>query len=328
MADLIPRNLHVNPPPMIEILPREHVLQAWEWWISCIHPRAALLDGNCCIYDQKRWDIDNPTELRWNDHGQITYISRLFLVSLLGDISETICMSLNEPSSPVRIPPPRLEEHYRNLIAGNPNPDNERDRFERFRYSLSESLAFWVQLSYLSQSVRGVDRTTFSISRPIFLPDDKGPDGLAVILQENNANIELRSVKSSITSPKALITSNSFKKNGIPTDGKLLDEFYKVAYESYGLGKLEDLLDKVCRVRNISTNYETRIGLLGTSKAYNAMVVADDRFASYPLFSGFDKVCCDATRCIATYVGANNWARFSDEVHHVVENILNDAGAI
>ena len=328
MTNAVPINLRVEPPPIIEIVTRENVQEAWEWWIANINVRTNLVDGHCCIFDQKRWDRDAPIELRWNNPAHMQFVSRLYLSSLLGDVSETICMSMGEQAAPVRIRPPRLEEHYRNLITGNPNPDVERDRFERFRYSLSKSLAFWVQLAHLSQNFREPEGINYSISRPNFLPDDKGPDGLALILNPTNTIVELRSVKSSVNNPNSLIASRSFRENRIPVDGKQLDEFYKVAYQSYGLGKLIDLLDMVCKVRNISTNLETRMALLGTAMAFNAMVVANDRHASYQSFDSFDKVCPDASSCIATYIGSHDWACFSDEIHHAVRDILNSAGVL
>ncbi len=321
-------NLQINPPEMIEIIGSKNVLQAWEWWLLNINFRPNLIMGNSCIFDQKRWNKKDSIELRSNNPSHIINISQLYLISLLGDISETIKMSLYGKPSPIRIPPPKLEVHYRNLIVGNLNYKNKRERFERFRYSLSESLAFWAQLAYLSQTIRKPHSAIYSISRPNFLPDDKGPDGLAVIVDRGIATIELRSVKSSIHDPNPIIASNSFKNNGVPEEGKQLDEFYKIAYESYGLGKLEYLVDTVYRNQNISTNYEIRIGLLKKSTVYNAMVVANDCFASYSLFNSFNRVCSDATRCVATYIGANNWIRFSYEVHCLVEQLLKKVGVL
>jgi hypothetical protein len=317
-----PGTVHSAPLPMVEILTSERVQNTWDWWRTNIHPRTSLQEGNCCIYDRKKWDHDNPIELKWNEPRHIDCISCLYVISLLGDISEILNLCKTGQSFPIRIRPPRLEEHYRRLIQGS-DEDRGQNEHNRFRYSLSEFLAFWVQLSDINQICLGTGDKTFSLSRPNFLPDDKGPDGLGIIFDENNAAIELRSVKSSIRNPRNLIASSQFRRNGNPEDGKQLDEFYKVAYESYGLGKLEELVDRVSRLMEITMDQDTRIGLLGTNTSYNAMVVANDRYCSYDHFNSFHWINPEATRCIATFIGSNNWNRFSMEVRNSVESIFN-----
>jgi len=316
----------VNIPPLydIEVLSSERVQAAWEWLLENLSPRVGLDDGKCCIYDRKRWGRDSPIELKYGDTNTIEQLSVLYLSSWQGDICEIIRLSNLAIVPNIRVFTNRLEEHDRKLLAEDVNAIKPRDRYERFRYSLSEHLSFWVQLAHLST----LDRPNLhAISRPNFYPEDPGPDGMALILDAgNSALIELRSVKSSVNPPHSIIASKDFRTKSIPQDGKQIDEFYKVVSDNYGLRKREAMVDYICKVINLSVDQGSRVGLLGSATKFNAIVVANDRYARYDSFECFHFVHNDANFCIATYIGSDNWARLADRVHDRVEQILTDAG--
>ena len=193
----------IPPYHLTEVLSRDVVNDAWCWWIENIYPRNNLLDGQCCIFDQKRWHKEQPVELLWNNPLHVRYASTLCLVGWLGSIEETICMVLGEGVSSIRYPYPKLEKQYREVISGNPDAPDELERYRRFRHLLSESLAFWVQIAHLAQSTQHSEGIRFSISRPNFVPEKTGPDGLAITVNHDRPIVELRSVKSTINDPRS-----------------------------------------------------------------------------------------------------------------------------
>ena len=314
---------------VVEVLSQDRVQTAWEWLIGNISPRPDLVPDQCCIFDQKRWGRILPMALRYQDAATVNYLAELYIISLLGDISQIRYLSMGHEAQSIRYYLPRLEEQFRNQLSANPDAENPRDRFKRFRHSLSEHLAFWAQLAHLSELGR---LFCYGISYPNFLSEDKGPDGLALFINnQNHVKVELRSVKSSVQNPGSQIASNPFRKRGVVEDEKhfkQLDEFYKVAKEGYGFRKLEAMLDNVANQIGISINQETRAGLLGSATQYNGMVVADDRHSRYRTFSCFYHVHSDPNYCIATYIGSDNWARLADRVHDCVEQMLNASGIL
>lgn len=321
MADLIPRDLHVDPPPMIEILSREHVLQAWEWWISSISLRPEVNHGASCVFDLKNW-FGNP--LIASDPEVISRLAELYTITLLGDPSEILQLSLGNGAQPIYCYSQTLESSYRSLLSENPEAEIPRDRFKRFRHSFSEHLAFWVQLAYLSTNRIS---TEYAIYMPNVLPEDSGPDGMAIIKHEEKIEIvEIRSAKSSVADPEDLIASASFKREGKPVDGKQLDEFFKIVHERFSFAKLERMLDAIGRQINLSTSLAARSYILGSASKLNATVIADAQFASYEKFDSFYRVLPDPGRCIAVYIGADNWVSLADAVQDKVTNILQKSG--
>ena len=283
---------------------------AWTWILQQMSGRPAS-PQSLCLFDRKDWRIgdapkplciDSPCRQIWAD---------LYLISQFCDLSTII----NMVNSGV----------FLDVVAyGNPLDADIKGVIRsscRFRNAFSEHLAFWTRLATEGQKRMS---STFACSLPNFQPEDKGPDGLFIGVGGVDC-VEIHSVKNSSSNPAPNICSPSFRKKGIPKRGKLLDDFWRKANENFGLGRLDRLLSQVSSSLGVTAQQNVRLALIAEC-SYNAVVVADDSFATIDLFDGYQRVAADVRRRIATYIGAVNWKEFAEETRQVVERKLKVAG--
>jgi hypothetical protein len=193
----------------------------------------------------------------------------------------------------------------------------------RFRNTLSEHLAFWTRLATEGQCCQGI---RFACSAPNVQPEDKGPDGvfLAVGIE---SEVEVHSVKNSINDPSNLISSKGFRSQGVPVPMKQLDDLWRCAHEGHGFVRLDRMLADVSRSLRVSADQSIRMSLLAKC-GYNAVVVADQAYATPGLFEGYKHVTPDIRRHIATYIGANGWQRVAEETQNAIKSILQRIGVL
>lgn len=242
-------------------------------------------------------------------------VAQLFLISQLGEIPQVIELSKVGSSFNLFLFTQYLDQDIKVVIESE----------ERFRDGLSEHLGFWVTLGSL---VKLNLYTTYAISQPNFQPEDKGPDGLFLGLDEaQQAHIELRSIKNSIGNPYYLVASANFRNGGDAQKSKQLEEFYLLVEQEYGFARLDRLLAQVSSYLSLESNQLTRAVLLKNSAKYNAIVVANEAFYSSGMFNGFQRVTDASEKCIATYIGSDVWAQFAENVRNKVISILQCCGA-
>jgi len=171
----------------------------------------------------------------------------------------------------------------------------------------------------------------FGHSRPNIQPEDKGPDGLFLSLLAPCPSIELLSVKSSIGSPKPLISLARFRREGEIDEDRdkqpLLEWFCLVARGKVGLARLDEKLSQLCTQLGLGADQERRAALLTQTK-YNGVVFADERYARQELFTGFRYVASDPKRCIATYIGSVRWRTLAEQIRNHVFKVLQVKGLL
>lgn len=306
--------MQLQPDPFFKVvITKDEIISSWNWLISHLTNRPLTNQpDHCCIYDKKLWGfvgVFNP--LLINDKIAITHIARLYITSqLMGNMSDLIPLSQDDFNDDIGINSDRLEDSVKKLIKSN----------KRFRHALSENLAFWAQFAHATQS--GI-YDSFSLTPPNFLPEEKGLDGLMfAVRNDSRPIIELRSVKSSIRNPRNMVASNGFRQNGNnPIANKQLEEFSLIAQGKFGFIRLDRLISNACHELRLPANRKIRSSLLINNKSFNAMVVADDQYADYELFSSYNFVSSNPIECVATYIGSENWLQISEiirvEVLHI-----------
>lgn len=301
----------------ILIVESEHVLDAWIWLYSEINERPTS-PGSVCTYDQKKWGHDgnvNPL-LQSAEHRRA--IGTLYLLSQLHrDFQSVYQLVTDGIPREISIRTSFIEPDIQKLISDD----------KRFRWALSEHLAFWVSLAVTAKTP-GVGQHTRSL--PNYLPEDKGADGISATIPLNSSVIDIieyHSVKNSIDDPSSLIATDTFRRSGQLSSSrrKLFDEFWCFMHENLGFSRLDELLDKVCARLQPSANDEIRSALFAQCR-FNATVVANDVFADARLFEGYQYIVADASRCVATYIGASDWVAFAEEVRIEIQSLLKVAG--
>ena len=305
----------IEVPDNIEIVSVEQVRTSWTWLISNLSPRPDLDPDNCCIYDQKVWGRENPVALQQNDPATIYHISCLYLISqLAGDVPDILQIIKENTQSGVCIFTPAPDPDIKVII--------ENDR--RFRHALSETLAFWVQLAEIHNQNLLLN---FAVSLPNFHPEDKGPDGLSLGCDEHqNVSVEIRSAKSSIDDPYYLVASAKFREGGEAEKSKMLEEFHLCAIQGHGFNRLDRLLSSLCSAIGLTANQTIRAGFLRNQEIYNAFAIADDQHARYEMFSCYHRVSSNPYKCIATYIGSDEWTQLAENVRTQVITRLTEAG--
>ncbi len=289
-------NIAIEPKVLLDAT---QVDNAWKWLKANISNRPGLSPELCFIDDHKLWGIELFQPLLSTDES-IEKIAQLFLISQLGEIPQVIELSKFGNSFNLFLVTRHIDEDIKVIIASE----------TRFRNGLSEHLGFWVTLGSL---VNQNCYTNFAISQPNFQPEDKGPDGLFLGLDEaQQAHIEIRSIKNSIDNPYYLVATASFRDGGVAQKSKQLEEFYLLAEEEYGFARLDRLLAQVSSYLSLESNQLTRAVLLKNSAKYNAIVVANDAFYSLGMFNGFQRVTDAPEKCIATYIGSDVWTQFAE----------------
>lgn len=295
------------------IINEAQVNAIWEWLITNISNRPDAITAYGIIDDHKLWILDLSQPLLSTDE-YIEKAAQLYLISQIGDITEILKLSKKECAFDLIITTQKLDDDVRVVIESD----------ERFRDGLSEHLGFWTNLATLVKLNRF---KTYSISQPNFQPEDKGPDGLFLGLNENQEiYIELRSIKNSIISPYYLVASAKFRNGGDAQKKKQIEEYYLLIEEEYGFSRLDRLLSQVSNFLNLELNTLTRAVLLKTAISYNAIVVADEAHYTTELFNGYQRISTNPENRIGTYIGSDNWAQFSENVRNKVIHILQTSG--
>lgn len=299
------------------VICQDRMMQAWDWFLNEINPRPTKCD-TFCIFDSKRWGKESAIGSLEPREPFTTELAVLYVVSQLGDIDTILGMMVRRVASDLSLYTDKLDSGIKNLIE---NPT-------RFRWALSEHLAFWVDLAVISKSEESV---CFARSLPNFKPEDKGPDGVSIVMnieEETTGRVEVHSVKNSIQNPASLIATGQLKQKGQAANHKkLLDEFWYFSHEGTGLIPLDRLLDQVCGKLGFSPQQNIRMAMLSDC-VYNATVVADERYARVQLFQGYEHIVPDRSRRVATYVGASNWQQFAELTRQCVIGILGQAGVL
>jgi hypothetical protein len=300
----------------VVVVKTHEVREAWHWLLKNMSPRP---DQNCslCIYDLKVWsDADGQQPLSPTDLIGMM-LGRLYLTSELGDLGAIINMVNGADAQDIIVPAGDLDEDVRNVIESR----------KRFRDGLSEHLAFWVCLATAAQLCS--DGSKFACILPHVQVDDKGPDGL-FLLVGLTSKVELQSVKNSEKDPAYLLSTKFFQKKGRVSSSarkRLLEEFHRFAYQRTGFTRLDRALSDLCERLGVHTDQRIRIALLSsTSCSYNAVVVADHQYARHDLFEGYQHVTKDAEHRVATYIGSTSWAKVAEIVRQSVLQTLKNSG--
>lgn len=180
----------------------------------------------------------------------------------------------------------------------------------RFRVTLSETLSFWVFLAAMDLIT---ESPKLYFLMPNFLPEDSGPDGIALIYYSEGPKVELRSVKSSINNPQGLISSSSFRSGGKPERANQLDDFYLYETGHLGFDRIDRLLFDLSEQMTETIEERFRDALLADC-AFNASVVADEDYGERVTYEGILRLKRKATDLIATFVSSVNWNIFCENV--------------
>jgi hypothetical protein len=295
----------------VVIVNSHDVLSAWRWICMYMSPRPDK-PNQVCVYDEKLWHHQkDPIPLEPNDPTAET-LGTLYLTSQFADLREILGMAWggNAPSIQERVGP--LDEDVKNVIT---------DRTQ-FRNGLSEHLAFWIQLANIASSSQG---GRFAASRPNLQPTDKGPDGLFMEVG-NEDRVVVQSVKNSVSDPTSLISSAGFRdRKSKPNKKKQLDAFWLQVNQQVGIHRLDNLLASICDVLDLSADRRIRTGLLQEC-IFNAVVVADNRYAGVTLFEAYKHIPRDASRRIATYIGSTEWKAVAEKTREYVIRTLKQSG--
>lgn len=290
---------------------------AWQWVVSRMTPRPSA-PCHLCIYDETRWRYGAELRELETTFSVAGVAARLYLTSQLHDLHEILEMVRGGPAPDVVEWGPALDSDVKVVIENS----------ERFRYALSEHLAFWTRLG---TAVALQPDSQFGSTLPNLQPEDKGPDGLFAAIGVQ-VRLEVQEVKSSVHSPRGQIASGTFRSTGrvdTPTDGnktgRLLEDFWLFSKGIVGFHRLDRLVDQLCNALELSTSNALRVGLISEC-SYNAVVVADGRYASVDLFEGYQHVTDDVKRRVATYLGAEDWRGFAERVRELVKATLQAAG--
>jgi len=298
------------------LLTVQEVEEAWQWLLTNISQRPDQPNHAVCTYDRK---VFAGQPLNCQSKTAASNAGRLYLISQVGDVQAIMEMVNSGVYCSLVYWPRRLDRDVEVVVGAT----------ERFRNHLSEHLAFWARLATAAQFP---GTGNFMCPKPNFQPEDKGPDGLFVL---NGAvpQIEPQSVKNSISNPSSLIASAGFRSEGRLSaerqnyHPKQLEGFYLAHYENWGFGRMDRLLSHTVLLLGMSVSDEIRSALIDRC-SYNAVVIADDQYANGDLFNGYQHVVSDRNRCFATYVGADNWQSFAEEVRRFVLDLLLNAGVL
>jgi len=295
---------------------------AWDWLIDHISIIQILVEEQGFYYDHKHWQFPDHIICVDECENADEHLARLYLVSQLASVSDYLKdLKAHNFLFNLDFFGQQLDEDVARVIKAQ-ETDNH---LNSFRNSLSEHLAYWVNLASI---IKINEHQDFSISKPNLQPEDKGSDGLACVLYDDHLRVKLVSVKNSINSPKELISSAHFRKKSMSDldEKKLLDEFYAFQNRDRGFQRLDEKINTLLNELHIdATNIVRRVYLHGHSQ-FNALVIADEQYADRSLFMGFNIITDQPDRCIGIYIGSRNWQIFADVVQRKVQEILEIKG--
>lgn len=291
-----------------EIIPSSELEMAWNWLLSEVKPRPADI-GKYCLFDHKSWrDSTHLVETS-------QMLAVLYIASEIGNHKSIIEMANGSACPSVIWNGTSLDNDVAAVVKSE----------DRFRNHLSEHLAFWIRLAVERKKRKSTSNShvAYSYSKPNIQPEDKGPDG--IYLEVEPPRIEIQSVKNNLTNPKSYISSSSLRNKGIAKSKKLLDDFWRLKHKNDGLVRLEQQLDSLVSPLGLTAQEKVKIALIQRA-AYNAVVVANDKFADESLFEGYEHVTVDKTKRIATYIGSTNWKKLAAETWKIVKSKLSKFG--
>lgn len=299
----------------IVVIEANRLEAAWQWLVSSLSPRPEEPSDEC-IYDHKVWRdgiCEGPlvTQDRIPQFlGDLYLASQLCFEGVIGLVNNGIANDV---------------VHYGASLDADLTPVVSDDR--RFRNHLSEHLSCWVRLAIERKTSQAAKR--FAHTQPNIQPEDKGPDGLFLLVPESGVIVELLSVKNSTGPPQQLVSSRPFREGGEADGTKrpaMLEEFFLIASgKKVGLTRLDNKLSEACSHVGFKADQRRRQAWL-LEKSYNGVVVADDQYAKQEMFSGFRYVHCDPTKCIGTYIGSQCWAELAEAVRQHVLGVLKNKG--
>jgi hypothetical protein len=290
---------------------------AWQWIASAasLRPRAPC---GPCIYDEKQWSSSEVSGVLQASPRVLSVVTRLYLASQLGDHQRILEMAHGGAAPSVVVWGGTIDADVKVVIA----------RQSRFRYSLSESLAFWTRLAAAQGEPQS---STWGRTRPNLQPDDKGPDGLFASIADE-IELEVEEVKSSLTSPRSRMASQAFRVTGRVKEpargaktGRALEDFWLLEQGIVGFRRLDDLASDLWATLGVSSDQALRAGLISRC-TYNATAVANDRHSGAEVFAGYEHVTAEVERRVGTYIGVVDWGVFAKEVREQVRQTLVSAG--
>lgn len=298
------------------IIKGDQVISSWKWLLQNISSRPLKNQPHEFIYDEKSWKFTKYSHLL-SDDVTTNHIFNLYITSQFsGDPNDLVDISMGVLKD-TTIRTTKIEDGVIKIL-------NDKDSF---RYSLSENLAYWVQLATLVQTNSS---PKYVVSLPNASPRDPGPDGLSISVGKDQQDIvEIRSVKSAKnTNPKKLVASTKFAKGGEADPTKQIDELYLICNGTHGFTKFDRLLtDSFYRLGRKAKD-EYRAALIQKHSKLNAVVIANQKFASPEVFSSYSRIPRSPTERIATYIGFDNWDKFSKNIQTKVLKTLKSFGVI
>jgi hypothetical protein len=299
------------------IIKGEHVIQAWRWFLQNLSYRPSKNSPYEFIFDNKVWKCTNYSCLSSNDPIATDNIHKLYITSQFsGDSNDLVEISMGVLKDSI-IRTPKIEDGVIKILQDK----------DSFRYSLSENLAYWLQLATLAQANLV---SKYVVSLPNASPRDPGPDGLSISIDKDLSDVvEIRSVKSAKgRNPKPMIVSTQFAEGGEADPTKQLDEFYLICAGEHGFIKFDRLLTDAFYRMGRKAQDEYRAALIQKHSKLNAVVVADHRFAAPEIFSSYARIPRLPTERIATFIGVDDWDAFSNDIQSKVLATLKSFGVI
>ena len=298
-----------QPPTSKTVYSDSTVDAAWGWLRTAVSTRPTAVSGEC-VFDHKAWAIAPQGPLR-ADNSACAHLACLFAASAFCSIDSLNALGNQGPAPTVQVTLP-LDDQIKGIVT---TP-------KRFRASFAEHLAFWIRMADAAKA----GGAKFALAQPNLLPEDKGHDGL---LMTSGAlpMIEIQSVKNSINSPRSLVASAAFRKKAKPKKKKQLDDFWMLTHKNVGMVRLHRMISQVAASLALTGTDKLKSGIVAAA-SYNAVVVANDQYATHEMFNGYQHIVGDVQRRFATYVGARTWVVVARTVAKQLREVLKQNGAM
>lgn len=302
--------------PVVVILAAD-ILAAWSWLVQEVSPPPTS-PGTWCYFDHKHWGNAGPNLPLEPCEPFVSALGTLYCTSQLCDLRELSDLVTRNSAVNIGLNSQRLDRTLADVI-NTPT---------RFRYSLSEHIAYWIHLANL---VRSGQYERFVRSKPNLQPEDKGPDGVTCAFNNSRDTtplVQVHSVKSSGRNPRDMLASAGFRRTGQGAQSnKLLEEFWLMAHENEATIRLDNKLEEISSVLQWQAPRQLRNALLGECM-FHGTVVADESHASEAQFEGYQYIVSDIARRHAMYVGSSSWHQVAEASRIWVKYILLRAGVI
>ncbi|MBP7045197.1 MAG: hypothetical protein KBE23_20760 [Chloroflexi bacterium] len=296
----------------LPLIDKEELEDAWKWLFSTMKPRPENASVSC-VYDPKHWMIQEEYKPLYANGLIEKHLSVLFLTSEFGEDEQIYGLTNFGDATSIDRPAGLIDRDVANVIQEE----------QGFRDSLAEHLAFWVRLANEAQNYS--DGQKFAGKLPHIQSRDKGPDGLFIVTGQSNY-VELQSVKSSTKNPRNQVGTRSFRINGKVHDRnnpKQLEEFWLTANENWGSARLQRELSNLCRLLQVTNQQLFKMSLQENLCSYNAIVVANEKYASEDVFEGYEHITPNINHRIATYISSEEWKELAEKTRQVIIIRLN-----